>query len=66
MPARKKHQYSVSVDFPVEQRAELRYMGSSERLASWHFYRAARSAKPGATVLLKEDGEIVLRFAVPG
>jgi hypothetical protein len=67
MPAKKRasHQYGVFVDYPDEQRNVMVYMGSSERQASFLFYKAARSAKPGTVVIMKQDGEVIIRFAVP-
>lgn len=66
MPA-KRHVFTVTIDFPAQERAEVRYAGSSEKQASWALYRAASHAyaqKIEATVLMKRDGELVLRVRV--
>lgn len=64
MPARKRHSYSVFVDYPDEERAEILYIGASEREAAFRFYRAARLSEGKVTVIMKRDGEPWLRVAV--
>jgi hypothetical protein len=46
MPRKKTpvHIYAVFIDY-TDERSVMPYLGSSERLAAWHFYKAVRSAE---------------------
>lgn len=61
MPARR---YSYTVFADDGQHATMQYMGPSERQAAFAFYRAARNAAPGVTVLMRRSGELHLRVRV--
>lgn len=46
MPRKRQpgHIYAVFIDYS-DERTVMTYLGPSERLAAWHFYRAIRSAE---------------------
>ncbi len=59
---RKVHTYSVFL-LSADDLLVMRYMGSSERLAAWHYYKVVTD--PSACVaILRKDGQLVARTQI--
>lgn len=56
------HSYSVFL-ISADDLLTMKYMGSSERLAAWHYYKAITD--PQASVaIVRKDGQLVARTQV--
>ena len=62
MRKRPFHQYSVFC-LGADDLLTMRYMGASERLAAWHYYKCV--VDPQACVaILRRDGQLVARTQI--
>jgi hypothetical protein len=56
------HSYSVFL-VSADDLLVMRYMGSSERAAAWHYYKVVTDPR-AAVAILRKDGQLVARTQV--